>query len=40
MAGVLDGGDVFQLVNDGFDDGWLWQQQAVIQLEQGILGIA
>ncbi len=31
------GGDVFQLVNDGFDDGSLSQQQTVIQLQQGIL---
>jgi len=37
MLGVFDGGDIFQLVNDGFDDGSLSQQQAVIQLEQGIL---
>jgi hypothetical protein len=35
MPRVLDGGDVFQLVNNGFDDGSLLQQQAVIQLEQG-----
>ena len=33
----LMGGDVFQLVNDGFDDGSLSQQQTVIQLQQGIL---
>ena len=30
MAGVLDGGDVFQLVNDGFDDGSLSQQQGIL----------
>ncbi len=30
MPGVLDGGDVFQLVNDGFDDGSLSQQQGIL----------
>ena len=30
MAGVLHGGDVFQLGNDGFDDGSLSQQQGIL----------
>ncbi len=40
VTGMLDLGNVFQLVNNGFDDGAFPQQQAVCQGHQAIFHIA
>ena len=39
MPRMLDLGNVFQLVNNGFDDGTLAQQQAVCQGHQAIFHV-